>query len=178
MLFATTENFHRATLNFDRVFTQYCHLKTFNSGTKWTPIWSQPDNICVDICGTEAVGLVGLIAFANSMIIKGQIANAHEGIPYLMGTIRMEASTTNPATIRGTKGYVVVECFNSNPMTTKVDAYSYGVLLLEIISCRKSISDLEVSEEEKVILTYWACDCFQEGKLDNLVKNDMEAIND
>ncbi|KAF5930062.1 hypothetical protein HYC85_030935 [Camellia sinensis] len=59
MLFPATENFHRATLNFDGVFTQYYHPKTFNSGTKWTPIWSQPDNICVDICGTEGSGACG-----------------------------------------------------------------------------------------------------------------------
>ncbi|KAI7982781.1 G-type lectin S-receptor-like serine/threonine-protein kinase LECRK3 [Camellia lanceoleosa] len=59
MLFPATENFHRATLNFDGVFTQYYHPKTFNSSTKWTPIWSQPDNICVDIRGTEGCGACG-----------------------------------------------------------------------------------------------------------------------
>ncbi|GMP92101.1 hypothetical protein CsSME_00042472 [Camellia sinensis var. sinensis] len=59
MLFPATEYFHRATLNFDGVFTQYYHLKTFNSSAKWTPIWSQPDNICVDIAGTEGSGACG-----------------------------------------------------------------------------------------------------------------------
>ncbi|XP_028069199.1 G-type lectin S-receptor-like serine/threonine-protein kinase LECRK3 [Camellia sinensis] len=92
--------------------------------------------------------------------------------------LKLNQSKTNPATIRGTRGYVVAEWFNSDPITAKVDVYSYGVLLLEIISYRKSISDLEVGEEEKVILTYWACDCFHEGRLDTLVENDMEALND
>ncbi|KAI7984312.1 G-type lectin S-receptor-like serine/threonine-protein kinase LECRK3 [Camellia lanceoleosa] len=53
MLFPTIEYFHRATLDFDGVFTQYYHPKTFNSSTKWTHIWSQLDNICVDIGGGE-----------------------------------------------------------------------------------------------------------------------------
>ncbi|KAL7203014.1 hypothetical protein ACSBR1_034461 [Camellia fascicularis] len=48
MLFPATENFHRATLNFDGVFTQYYHPKTFSS-----------DNICVDIRGTEGSGACG-----------------------------------------------------------------------------------------------------------------------
>ncbi|KAI7982414.1 G-type lectin S-receptor-like serine/threonine-protein kinase LECRK3 [Camellia lanceoleosa] len=60
MLFPTIEYFHRATLNFDGVFTQYYHPKTFDS---------------------------------DSVIIVGQIANARQGIPYLIRTIRMEAAS-------------------------------------------------------------------------------------
>ncbi|KAI7995322.1 G-type lectin S-receptor-like serine/threonine-protein kinase LECRK3 [Camellia lanceoleosa] len=59
LLFPTTEYYHRATLNFDGVFTQYYHPKSFDSSTKWTPIWSAPDNICLNINGEEGSGACG-----------------------------------------------------------------------------------------------------------------------
>ncbi|KAL9349173.1 hypothetical protein Peur_056428 [Populus x canadensis] len=43
---STGDFYHRATLNFDGVFTQYYHPKASTGNERWTPIWSQPDNIC------------------------------------------------------------------------------------------------------------------------------------
>ncbi|KAL4612067.1 hypothetical protein ACB092_08G172000 [Castanea dentata] len=40
--------------------------------------------------------------------------------------------------IRGTKGYVAPEWFRYMPVAAKVDVYSFGILLLELICCRKS----------------------------------------
>ncbi|CAI8597044.1 unnamed protein product [Vicia faba] len=57
--------------------------------------------------------------------------------------------------IRGTKGYVAPDWFRSAPITAKVDTYSFGVLLLEIICCRKNTK-----------------------RLDNLLENDNEVGND
>nr|XP_015895335.2 G-type lectin S-receptor-like serine/threonine-protein kinase LECRK3 [Ziziphus jujuba var. spinosa] len=79
--------------------------------------------------------------------------------------------------IRGTKGYVAPEWFRSAPVSVKVDVYSFGVLLLEIICCRRNV-DMEIDEEEKRILTDWVYDRYLEGKLDYLVKNDKEAMED
>lgn len=79
--------------------------------------------------------------------------------------------------IRGTKGYVAPDWFRSAPITTKVDVYSFGVLLLEIICCRKNVEGDNVIEEKR-ILTDWAYDCHKTGKMDILLKNDDEAIND
>ncbi|KAJ4825818.1 hypothetical protein Tsubulata_015745 [Turnera subulata] len=78
--------------------------------------------------------------------------------------------------IRGTKGYVASEWFRNMPITAKVDVYSFGVLLLEIVSCQKSV-ETERNGEGK-ILTYWAYDCYQEGRIEALVENDEEALND
>ncbi|KAK8664489.1 hypothetical protein V6N13_084278 [Hibiscus sabdariffa] len=63
------------------------------------------------------------------------------------------------------------------PVTVKVDVYSFGVLLLEIIWCRRNVA-MDVGEEEKAILTDWACNCFSEGTVDALVENDAEALSD
>ncbi|GLT52515.1 hypothetical protein SLA2020_258530 [Shorea laevis] len=77
--------------------------------------------------------------------------------------------------IRGTKGYVAPEWFRSTPVTVKVDVYSFGVMLLEIICCRRCV---ELEMEEAAILIEWAYDCYSEGNLGKLVENDEEAIND
>ncbi|KMT14398.1 hypothetical protein BVRB_4g071770 [Beta vulgaris subsp. vulgaris] len=83
---------------------------------------------------------------------------------------------TNTA-IRGTRGYVAPEWFRNKPVTMKVDVYSFGVLLLEIICCRKSVC-MDLMEEETAILTDWAYDCYQSNRLDSLVNDDIEALND
>ena len=79
--------------------------------------------------------------------------------------------------IKGTKGYVAPEWFRNLPITAKVDISSFGVILLEIICCRRSV-DMESIGEEKAILTDWAYDCYQEGRLDSLVEYDVEALDD
>ncbi|CAJ1780245.1 unnamed protein product [Sphenostylis stenocarpa] len=78
--------------------------------------------------------------------------------------------------IRGTKGYVAPDWFRSSPITTKVDTYSFGVVLLEIICCRRNV-EKELVDEEKGILTDWAYDCYKTRRLDILLENDDEAIN-
>jgi len=90
--------------------------------------------------------------------------------------LKMNQSRTNTA-IRGTKGYVALEWFKNMPITAKVDVYSYGVVLLEIICCRRNV-EMDLEEEEKTILIDWACDCYSRGTFDPLVKDDKEALDD
>ncbi|XP_048324741.2 G-type lectin S-receptor-like serine/threonine-protein kinase LECRK3 [Ziziphus jujuba] len=79
--------------------------------------------------------------------------------------------------IRGTKGYVAPEWFRNMPITVKVDIYSFGILLLELICCRKNL-DLGAEDEDQRILADWAYDCYIDGKLHLLVKDDKEAMDD
>ena len=44
---STSDFYFRATLNFDGVFSLYSYPKNSNANGSWTPIWSVPDNICV-----------------------------------------------------------------------------------------------------------------------------------
>ncbi|XLS88931.1 hypothetical protein HN51_064939 [Arachis hypogaea] len=90
--------------------------------------------------------------------------------------LKIGQSRTNTG-IRGTKGYVAPEWFRNMPITIKVDVYSYGVLLLEIICCRRSF-EANAENENQMVLTDWAYDCFHERKLDLLVKDDKEALAD
>ncbi|XP_062225226.1 G-type lectin S-receptor-like serine/threonine-protein kinase LECRK4 [Phragmites australis] len=88
--------------------------------------------------------------------------------------LRTKQTQTNTG-IRGTRGYVAPEWFKSIGITAKVDVYSFGVILLELICCRRNV-ELEAAEEDKKILTYWANDCYRCGRVDFLVEGDDEAI--
>ncbi|XP_043693348.1 G-type lectin S-receptor-like serine/threonine-protein kinase LECRK2 [Telopea speciosissima] len=112
----------------------------------------KPQNILLDDCYTARISDFGLAKL-----------------------LMTDQSRTNTA-IRGTKGYVAPEWFRHMPITVKVDVYSFGVMLLEIICCRKCV-ELEMGGDERAILTDWAYDCYREGRLDALVENDIEAMN-
>ncbi|XP_021831057.1 G-type lectin S-receptor-like serine/threonine-protein kinase LECRK3, partial [Prunus avium] len=85
--------------------------------------------------------------------------------------------TRSMTAIRGTRGYVAPEWFRSLPITVRVDVYSYGILLLEIIFCRKHFEAVADNEDE-MILADWAYDCYTQKKLHRLFENDDEEIND
>ena len=72
---------------------------------------------------------------------------------------------------RGTRGYVAPEWHRKMPVTIEVDGYSFGVMLLKTICCRKN-ADANLLEEE-AILEEWAWHCFKIGELGKLV-NDGE----
>ncbi|KAE8007915.1 hypothetical protein FH972_004472 [Carpinus fangiana] len=77
---------------------------------------------------------------------------------------------------RGTIGYFAPEWFSKASISVKVDVYSFGVMLLEIICCQSSISFAMGDEEEALI--DWAYECYKEKRLEKLVENDEEARND
>jgi len=79
--------------------------------------------------------------------------------------------------IRGTKGYVALDWFRHMAITIKVNVYSYGVMLLEIICCRRSV-EMVACEKERAILTDWAYACYREETLDALVEYDEQALDD
>ncbi|KAG6517005.1 hypothetical protein ZIOFF_020382 [Zingiber officinale] len=86
--------------------------------------------------------------------------------------LRTDQTRTNTG-IRGTKGYVAPEWFKSMAITKKVDVYSFGVMLLEIVSCRRNLETETETEEvaEDAVLVYWAYDCYRVGRLDLLLRD-------
>ncbi|XP_010245281.1 PREDICTED: G-type lectin S-receptor-like serine/threonine-protein kinase LECRK1 [Nelumbo nucifera] len=73
--------------------------------------------------------------------------------------------------IRGTRGYVAPEWHRNMPITVKADIYSFGVVLLELVCCRRSV-DVNVPEDE-IVLTDWVYDCFKAGELQKLVGDEV-----
>ncbi|XP_042451428.1 G-type lectin S-receptor-like serine/threonine-protein kinase LECRK1 [Zingiber officinale] len=90
--------------------------------------------------------------------------------------LRTDQTRTNTG-IRGTKGYVAPEWFKSVAITKKVDVYSFGVMLLEIVSCRKNL-EMEKEELGEAILVDWAYDCYKDGKLELLLRDDEDDMED
>ncbi|BFG35217.1 hypothetical protein CerSpe_214910 [Prunus speciosa] len=79
----------------------------------------------------------------------------------------LKADQTRTTTgIRGTKGYVAPEWHRKMPITVKADVYSFGIVLLEIICCRRNV-DWSLPEEE-AILDELASLCFEKGELGKL----------
>ncbi|KAF6139838.1 hypothetical protein GIB67_009685 [Kingdonia uniflora] len=79
--------------------------------------------------------------------------------------------------IRGTRGYVAPEWFKRMAIIAKVDVYSFGIMLLEIICCRKNF-EWESWGKNTEILSNWAYDCYVERKIHLIVENDEQAKND
>ncbi|XP_057515285.1 G-type lectin S-receptor-like serine/threonine-protein kinase LECRK3 [Amaranthus tricolor] len=146
------------------------------------PHWSERVQISLGIAG----GLQYLHEECSTQIIHCDIKpqnilldeyqNARIGDFGLAKLLVLNQTHTNTA-IRGTKGYVAPEWFRNKPVTVKVDVYSFGVILLEIICCRKNVC-MELLEEEGAILTDWVFDCYQTNSLESLVKEDEEALDD
>ena len=73
---------------------------------------------------------------------------------------------------KGTIGYLAPEWEkNSMNISAKADIYSFGVVLLEIVCCRRSIK-VNVSTADEIILTDWVYNCFAAGELEKLVEDE------
>ncbi|GLJ51273.1 hypothetical protein SUGI_1090560 [Cryptomeria japonica] len=66
-------------------------------------------------------------------------------------------------TTRGTRGYLAPEWISGLPITPKVDVYSFGMTLLEILSGRRNL-DLTV-EDSRTYFPTWASSQIQRGNI-------------
>lgn len=89
--------------------------------------------------------------------------------------------TRTDTNMRGTMGYVAPEWLRNVPVTNKVDVFSFGVMLLEIICGRRHIELSRVeeeSEEADIFLSDWVISCLISRNLQVLVNHDPEVLND
>ncbi|KAE7998297.1 hypothetical protein FH972_002855 [Carpinus fangiana] len=56
-------------------------------------------------------------------------------------------------------------------ISIKADIYSFGIVLLEIVCCRRSI-EVNVPTTDEIILSSWVYDCFMAGELEKLVEDE------
>ncbi|KAK8564344.1 hypothetical protein V6N13_005423 [Hibiscus sabdariffa] len=72
--------------------------------------------------------------------------------------------------LRGTRGYVAPEWVWNVPITVKADVYSFGIMLFEIVCCRRNM-EADVPENEQ-FLADWVYDCFKANEVEMLVRNE------
>ncbi|MCD7454725.1 hypothetical protein HAX54_025788 [Datura stramonium] len=91
----------------------------------------------------------------------------------------MKDQTRTSTNFRGTMGYMAPEWLKNVPVTTKVDIYSFGVLLLEIIFCKRHV-DLnpigEANERLELILVDWVLHCVRKEMLRAVASLDEEIM--
>jgi tRNA A-37 threonylcarbamoyl transferase component Bud32 len=73
--------------------------------------------------------------------------------------------------IRGTRGYLAPEWYKNTPISVKADVYSYGIVLLEILCCRRNI-EVNVSDDDEIILSSWIYKCFVGRELDKIMRGE------
>ncbi|XWS49687.1 hypothetical protein CRYUN_Cryun12cG0024500 [Craigia yunnanensis] len=61
----TVDNYYRATLDFDGVFTQYAHPKNASTNQSWQPVRSIPENICLAIFNDLGSGACGFNSYCS-----------------------------------------------------------------------------------------------------------------
>ncbi|KAL2338375.1 hypothetical protein Fmac_012821 [Flemingia macrophylla] len=74
----------------------------------------------------------------------------------------------------GTSKYLAPEWQKDAPVSVKFDIYSFGMVLLEIV-CRRSSMEIDVSSTEEILPSNWVYQCFAEGRLSELVREDEGA---
>lgn len=82
--------------------------------------------------------------------------------------VNLTGNKTRPAPA-GTIGYLDPSYTSPENLSTKTDVYSYGVVLLEIVSCRKAI-DLSRSPAS---IVDWAVPLIKEGKIGEICGGDV-----
>ncbi|XP_010247276.1 PREDICTED: G-type lectin S-receptor-like serine/threonine-protein kinase LECRK2 [Nelumbo nucifera] len=88
-----------------------------------------------------------------------------------LAKLLMPDQTRTFTQVRGTRGYLAPEWQRNTPITVKTDVYSFGIMLLEIVCCRKCM-EFGASSPEQIILSNWVYNCFVERQLDKLVPDE------
>ncbi|KAD5508191.1 hypothetical protein E3N88_15894 [Mikania micrantha] len=78
--------------------------------------------------------------------------------------------------VRGTSGYQAPEWHKNTLISTKVDIYSFGVVLLEIL-CYTGDMEIDVLCDDKMSFFTWVYNCFETKELKRLIGDEEVDMN-
>ncbi|KAL6223101.1 hypothetical protein ACLB2K_006494 [Fragaria x ananassa] len=145
---------------------------------EWHPAWDER----VRIAGDVARGLLYLHEECKSPIIHCDIKPQNilmdeswnaKIADFGLAKLLMPDQTRTFTGIRGTRGYLAPEWQKNTPISVKADIYSFGVLLLELVCCRRNV-DVSVRAEE-IVLSTWVYKCFVSRALHKLIVGGEEV---
>lgn len=95
------------------------------------------------------------------------------------GDIPKSGGVSSTPSMRGTVCYVAPEYGYGEDVTEKCDVYSFGILLLVIISGRRplQVTGSPISEFQRANLLSWARHCARNGKLIELVDDSIQSLD-
>ncbi|CAI8593576.1 unnamed protein product [Vicia faba] len=95
------------------------------------------------------------------------------------GDIPKSGGVSSTPSMRGTICYVAPEYGYGDDVSEKCDVYSFGILLLVIISGRRplQVTGSPMSEFQRANLLSWARHCARNGKLIELVDESIQSLN-
>ncbi|KAJ9182099.1 hypothetical protein P3X46_006128 [Hevea brasiliensis] len=161
-------------------------LSNFLFGEETKPSWDKRAEIVLGI----ARGLLYLHEECETQIIHCDIKpqNVLLDINYTakiadfgLAKLLMKDQTRTSTNVRGTMGYMAPEWLKNAPVTTKVDVYSFGVMLLETIFCRRHLELHQVDEAREgddMILTDWVLCSVRTNNLKAIVSHDPDVLQD
>ncbi|XP_057720162.1 G-type lectin S-receptor-like serine/threonine-protein kinase LECRK3 [Arachis stenosperma] len=120
----------------------------------------KPQNILIDEAWTAKISDFGLARLLKQPQQPEFLTDDEVRSSYLAPEWKNEASPS-------------LSSCSSPLVSVKVDIYSYGVVVLEIVCRRRSI-DVNVKCPEEVLLSSWVYQCYAEGELRKLVVNESE----
>ncbi|KAL5545119.1 hypothetical protein UlMin_008903 [Ulmus minor] len=147
----------------------------FNSQEK--PKWDERVRIALGI----ARGILYLHEECESQIIHCDInpnnilideSHSPKIADFGLAKLLMPDQTKTFTGVRGTRGFVAPEWHKNFPITAKVDVFSFGIVLLVIICCRRSV-DVNLAERE-AILADWVYECFKAYEVKKLIPDEVD----
>ncbi|CAD6227935.1 unnamed protein product [Miscanthus lutarioriparius] len=121
------------------------------------PVWSERMGIALDV----ARGLHYLHDELDSRVIHCDVkpqnilmdaSGTAKIADFGLAKLLLPEQTRTFTGVRGTRGYLAPEWYRgAGPVTVKADVYSYGVVLLEIVTCRRSM-ELEEAGEDRTLM--------------------------
>ncbi|XP_031264298.1 probable LRR receptor-like serine/threonine-protein kinase RKF3 [Pistacia vera] len=90
-----------------------------------------------------------------------------------LAKINHDGMTHLTTRVAGTLGYVSPEYALYGKLTTKSDVYSYGVVLLELLSGKKAC---EIKDGKTLLLTDWAWGLVKEGRTMDVIEDNIPEL--